>query len=125
MTYVINQGAIVLLGPDANFDTEHITVPTIYLYDAHYAVGVAPWSFLGASVELATMIQLNTSRAVDFQKFNDIRAVWVAPAVQIHVGDYRIDLIARVGASRGQELYGVLEYVGTSSFTLRVTTNVD
>jgi hypothetical protein len=117
----MNQGAVVLLGPDANFDTEHITVPTIYLYDAHYAVGVAPWSFLGASIELATMIQLNRVAGIDFQKFNDIRAVWVAPAVQIHVDDYRIDLIARVGASRGQELYGVLEYVGTSSFTVRVT----
>ena len=121
VTYVMNQGAVVLLGPDANFDTEHITVPTIYLYDAHYAVGVAPWRFLGASVELATTIQLNRVAGVDFQKFNDIRAVWVAPAVQIHVGDTRIDLIARLGASRGQELYGVLEFVGTSSFTVRVT----
>jgi hypothetical protein len=121
LTYVMNQGAIVLLGPDANFDTEHITVPTIYLYDAHYAVGVAPWPFLGASVELATMIQLNHVAGIDFQKFNDIRAVWVAPAVQVHVGDVRIDLIARLGASRGQELYGVLEFVGTSSFTVRVT----
>jgi hypothetical protein len=121
LTYVMNQGAIILLGPDANFDTEHITVPTIYLYDAHYAVGVAPWSFLGASVEVATIIQLNHVAGIDFQKFNDIRAVWVAPALQIHVDDVRIDLIARLGASRGQELYGVLEYVGTSSFTVRVT----
>ena len=117
----MNQGAIVLWGPDANFDTEHITVPTIYLYDGHYAIGVAPWSFLGASVELATMIQLNHIAGVDFQKFNDIRAVWVAPALQIHAGDFRIDLIARLGLTRGQELYGVLEYVGTHSFTLRVT----
>lgn len=120
-TYVMNQGAVVLLGPDANFDTEHITVPTIYLYDAHYAVGVAPWRFLGASVELATMIQLNHVAGVDFQKFNDIRAVWIAPAIQLHVADVRIDLIGRIGASRGQELYGVLEFVGTHSFTIRVT----
>jgi hypothetical protein len=120
-TYVVNQGAIMLWGPDANFDTEHITVPTIYLYDGHYAIGVAPWSFLGASVELATMIQLNHISGTDFQKFNDIRAVWVAPALQVHIGDVRVDLIARLGLSRGQELYGVLEYVGTHSFTLRVT----
>ena len=120
-TYVMNQGAIVLWGPDANFDTEHITVPTIYLYDAHYAVGVAPWRFLGASVELATIFQLNHVPGVDFQKFNDIRAIWIAPALQVHVSNYRIDAIARIGASRGQELYGVLEYVGTHSFTLRVT----
>ena len=120
-TYVINQGAIVMLGPDADFDTEHITVPTIYMYDAHYAVGLAPWSFLGASVELATTFQLNHVAGVDFEKFNDIRAVWVAPALQFHVGDIRIDAIARLGLTRGQELFGVIEYVGTHSFTLRVT----
>ena len=121
LTYVLNQGAIVLLGPDANFDTEHITVPSIYLYDAHYAVGVAPWNWGGASVEVATTIQLNHVAGVDFQKFNDIRAVWVAPALQFHIFEYRLDLIARFGMSRGQELYGVLEYVGTHSFTFRVT----
>jgi len=110
-----------MLGPDADFDTEHITVPTIYMYDAHYAVGLAPWSFLGASVELATTFQLNHVAGVDFEKFNDIRAVWVAPALQFHVGDIRIDAIARLGLTRGQELFGVIEYVGTHSFTLRVT----
>ena len=47
---------------------------------------------------------------------------WVAPALQIHpVPGYRVDLIARLGLTRGQELYGVLEYVGTHSFTLRAT----
>ena len=30
-------------------------------------------------------------------------------------------MIARFGLSRGQEVLGVLEYVGTHSFTLRVT----
>jgi hypothetical protein len=120
-TYVLNQGAIVLLGPDGNFDTEHITVPSIYLWDAHYAVGYAPWSFLGASVELATTIQLNHVGGDDFQKFNDIRAVWVAPALQVYGGATRVDLIARFGLSQGQELYGVIEHVLTHSFTVRVT----
>jgi hypothetical protein len=124
-TYVLNQGAIVLLGPDGDFDTEHITVPSIYLWDAHYAVGYAPWSFLGASVELATTIQLNHVGGADFQKFNDIRAVWVAPALQIHGGATRVDLIARFGLSQGQELYGVIEHVLTHSFTLRVTQYFD
>ena len=45
----------------------------------------------------------------------------MAPALQAHVAEYRIDAIARIGLSRGQELYGVLEYVGTHSFTLRVS----
>ena len=58
-TYVMNQGAIALVGPDGNFDEQHISVPSIYFWDAHYAIGWAPWTFLGASVELATMIQLN------------------------------------------------------------------
>jgi len=120
-TYVMNQGAIVLLGPDGDFYDLHITVPSIYLWDAHAAIGWAPWSFLGASVELATMIQLNHLAGMDFERLNDIRAVWVAPALQAHVGAYRVDAIARIGLTRGQELYGVLEYVGTHSFTLRVS----
>jgi hypothetical protein len=122
LTYVMNQGAIILLGPDANFDTEHITVPTIYFYEAHYALGLAPHPMLGVSVELATLFQLNHVAGVDFEKFNDIRAIWVAPALQFHPSPgIRIDAIARLGLSRGQELYGVLEYVGTHSFTLRLT----
>ena len=125
-TYVVNQGAIALVGPDGNFEDAHITVPSIFLYEAHYAIGWAPWTFLGASAELATVIQLNhipdTLDGQDLSKFNGIRAVWLAPALQVHAGDsYRIDAIARFGLSRGQELYGVLEYVGTHSFTLRVT----
>jgi hypothetical protein len=120
-TFVVNQGAIALLGPDGSLDQQVIHVPTIVFWDAHYAVSWAPWPFLGASVELATDIQINHVGGVDFTKFNDVRAVWVAPALQGHFGDYRVDLIARRGLSRGQELYGVLEYVGTSSYTLRLT----
>jgi len=125
-TYVVNQGAIALVGPDGDFEDAHITVPSIFLYEAHYAVGWAPWAFLGASMELATVIQLNHIPDMidgqDFSKFNNIRAVWIAPTLQVHFLDnYRIDAIARFGLSRGQELYGVLEYVGTHSFTLRVT----
>ena len=98
--YVMNQGAVALIGPDGNFDEQHITVPSIYFWDAHYAISVAPWSFLGASVELATMIQLNRVAPIEGQdvtKFNDIRAVWVAPALQFHAGAFRFDAIARFG----------------------------
>src|SRR4029078_4499057 len=100
---------------------DHAPVRQISMSDAHSGVGPAPWSFLGASVELATTFQLNHVAGVDFEKFNDIRAVWVAPALQFHVGAIRIDAIARLGLTRGQELFGVIEYVGTHSFTLRVT----
>jgi hypothetical protein len=120
-TYVVNQGGVMLIGPDGNIQDQVINVPTIYLWDAHYAVGLAPWSFLGASVELATLFVVNHVDDPNFKTVNGLRAVWVAPALQIHAGDWRIDLIARLGLNRGQELYGVLEYVGTHSFTLRVT----
>ena len=122
-TFVMNQGVKVFLGPDGQIREQTITVPTLYFWDAHYAVSWAPWPFLGASVELATDIQLNQVAGVDFAKFNNVRAAWVAPGLQVHVGPYRIDAIARIGLTRGQELYGVLEYVGTSSYTLRVTRN--
>jgi hypothetical protein len=120
-TFAVNQGVTVFVGPDGHIRDETLTVPTIYFWDAHYAVSWAPWPFLGASVELATDIQLNRVPGVDFAKLNDVRAAWVAPALQVHVGDYRIDGIARLGLNRSQELYGVLEYVGMHSFTLRVT----
>ena len=121
-TYVINQGAVWLVGPNGYVQDTLVRVPSIYFWDAHYAIAIAPVSFLGASVEVATTIQLNHLAGADYQKFNDVRAVWVAPALQIHPGDgYRIDLIARIGLTHGDELYGVLEYVGTHSFTLRVT----
>jgi hypothetical protein len=120
-TFVMNQGAIMLTGPNGNLADQVIIVPNIYFWDAHYAVAYAPWSFLGASVELTTDFQLNSVGGVDFTKFNNVRAAWVAPALQIYAGAFRIDAIARIGLTRGQELFGVLEYVGTHSFTLRVT----
>jgi hypothetical protein len=126
--FVVNQGAIAFVGPDGNFAEMHVTVPTVLFWDAHYAVAYSPWTFLGASVELATQLQVNhvgdqneRLDMMDVSKFNRIRAAWIAPALQVHVGDTRIDLMARIGLTRGQEVYGVLEYVGTSSFTLRLT----
>jgi hypothetical protein len=121
-TWVINQGAIWMLGPNGYIQDTLVTVPSIYFYDGHYAIAYAPWSFLGASVELTTTIQLNHIAGVDYQKFNGVRAVSVAPALQIYAGDaWRIDLIARLGLTHGEELLGVIEFVGTHSFTLRVT----
>jgi hypothetical protein len=123
-TYVMNQGVNLFVGPDGYFEQQHIVVPSMLFYDAHYAIGCAPWPFLGASVELATTFQLNhvaSTADQDLRKFNDIHAVWVAPALQFHFWGYRIDAIARVGLTRGQQVYGVLEYVGTHSATLRLT----
>jgi hypothetical protein len=121
LTFVLNEGALVLMGPDGDFGGQHIVVPTIVFWDAAYAVGYAPWDFLGGSVELGTDIEINHLGGVDFQKLNEVRSVWVAPALQVHLGDYRVDLIARIGLTRGADLFGVIEYAGTSSYTVRVS----
>lgn len=120
-TFVLNQGAIILLGPDGNFDDQHIVVPTIYFWDAAYAVSYAPVEVFGASFQVGTDIQLNHVSGMNFQKLNDVRAVWIAPALQFHLAEYRLDLIARLGLTRGADLFGVIEYAGTSSYTLRVS----
>jgi hypothetical protein len=119
-TFVVNQGAIVLIGPDGDFEGFHINVPTIALWSAAYAVSWAPLDALAASLELSTNIQLNHVSGVDYTAFNDLRAVWLAPALQWHIAGYRVDLVARFGLSSGTNLFGILEYGGTTSYTLRV-----
>ena len=37
--------------------------------------------------------------------------------------DFRVDAIARLGVTRGADLFGVIQYAGTSSYTLRVSRN--
>jgi hypothetical protein len=119
-TYVINEGLLGLIGPDGNFLDMHVVVPTVIFWDSHVAVGYAPFDFLGASVELGTDIQINTVNDMQFP-INNLRSSWVAPAIQIHLGEVRVDLIARLGFGRGTEAFGVLDYTGTSSYSLRVT----
>jgi hypothetical protein len=118
---VVNQGAVVLMGPDGDFEDFHIHVPTIVFWDAAYAVSWAPLDALSASVQLSTDVQLNHVEGVDFTKFNDLRSVWLAPGLQWHVGAFRVDAVARFGLSRGASLFGIMEFAGTSSYTLRVT----
>lgn len=123
-TFVLNQGAVILLGPDGNFGDQHIVVPTIFFWDAAYAVSWAsPIDALAASFQVGTDIQLNHVDGIEFQKLNDVRSVWIAPALQFHLAGYRIDGIARFGLTRGADLFGVIQYAGTSSYTLRVSRN--
>ena len=120
--FVINEGLDVLWGPNGDIEGQLVVVPTIVFWDSHVAVSYAPFDFLGASVELGTDIQINNVNDPQFP-IQNIRSAWVAPALQIHLGDYRVDLIARLGLTglaRGTEAFGVLEYVGTNSYTLRV-----
>lgn len=120
VTLVMNQGGIALVGPDGDLGGQHVVVPDMFLWDAHYAIAYTPWAAFALSAELATEVQLNHISGVDYAKLNGVRAAWVAPAAQLHLGAYEIDLIARFGLTRGQELYGVIEYAGTSSYTLRL-----
>ncbi|HVZ73640.1 MAG TPA: hypothetical protein VHJ20_14775 [Polyangia bacterium] len=119
--FVVNQGAVVLMGPDATFSGIPIHVPTIAYWDAAYAVTWAPLDELAASVELSTDVQLNHVDGLDFQKFNDVRSVWLAPALQLHAGDTRFDLVARFSLSKSANLFGIMEYAGSTSVTLRAS----
>ncbi len=119
-SYVINEGGLIFMGPDGNFLDMEVVVPTIAFWDSHVAIGYAPWDFLGASVELGSDIQVNHVSDPQFP-INDLRSVWVAPALQVVVDRWRFDAIARIGFGRGSESFGVLEYVGMRSYTLRAT----
>jgi hypothetical protein len=120
-TFTVNQGALVIVGPDGNFADVHFVEPTIYFWDAHYALSWAPLDVLSASLELCTDVQLNHVAGADFQKLNDVKSAWVAPALSFHVDAYRFDLLARFGLTRSADLFGVIEYAGTRSFMLRAT----
>jgi hypothetical protein len=119
-TFVVNEGVLVLAGPNGVVEGQEVVVPTIVFWDSHVAIGYAPFDFLGASVELGTDIQVNS---VDDPQFvvKDVRSAWLAPAVQLHFGDLRVDLIARLGLTNGATFFGVLDYIGTNSYTLRVS----
>ena len=121
-TYVVNEGLDILWGPNGNLEGQEVVVPTIMFWDSHVALGYAPFDLLGLSIEFGTDIQINTINDPQFP-INDIRSAWIAPALQLHFGEYRVDLIARVGLTqmaKGTDAFGVLEFVGTDSYTLRI-----
>ncbi|HLK89668.1 MAG TPA: hypothetical protein VKZ18_07235 [Polyangia bacterium] len=121
-TYVVNEGLDILWGPNGQIDGQEVVVPTIVFWDSHVALSFAPLDFLGASVEVGTDVQINNTNDPMFP-IADIRSVWVAPAIQVHLGDYRVDLIARLGIpslAHGTDAFGVLYFVGTDSYTLRI-----
>ncbi len=119
--FVVNQGAVVLMGPDASFSNLYIHVPTMVFWDAAYAVSFSPMDPFAASLELSTDVQVNHIGGLDFAKFNDVRSVWLAPAVQWHAGATRFDFVARFSLTKSANLFGIMEYAGTSSYTLRVS----
>jgi hypothetical protein len=121
-TFDVNEGLDILWGPNGEIEGQLVEVPTIAFWDSHVAISYAPIDLIGASVEFTTDVQLNDTNDPQFP-ISNIRSAWVAPALQLHLGDYRVDLIARLGLpslAHGTDAFGVLQFVGTNSYTLRV-----
>jgi hypothetical protein len=121
LSFVMNQGPLILMGPDVNFEQIHFVVPTITFWDSHYAAVVAPHRALAISVELNTILQFGHVGGLDFMTLNHVQAWSIIPGIQLHLGATRIDAVGRIGLSRGADLLGVIGYGGTDSVTLRVT----
>jgi hypothetical protein len=119
--FVVNEGLLLMTGPDGNFQNLHITVPNLLFWSAHYAIVFSPLRALALSADLATDVQLNHVSVMDFDKVNGVFAASLDVGLQIHVDQIRVDLIGRRGLTRDAELFGVLQYAGTQSLTLRVS----
>jgi hypothetical protein len=118
--FVMNQGVLLLTGPDGDFEKLHIVVPNLWFWTTHYALVCSPLTAFGFSIDLETDMQLGRVNEVDFLKLNDIFAAYLSPGIQLHIGPYRLDLATRVGLTRGAELFGVLQFAGTDTFTIRL-----
>jgi hypothetical protein len=121
VSFVVNQGLLLLLGPDGDFQGLPIVVPTIAFWDAHGAVAVALARAVALSVEVNAVIQLNRVGGIEFAQINQTRAAFVSPGLQVHLGLWRADVIGRIGVTPDAELVGVLGYGGSKSVTLRMT----
>jgi hypothetical protein len=122
LSFVVNQGALVLVGPDGSFGDLYFRVPTLFFWDAHYALALRLASFLSVTSELATVFQGNRITDPNFQKLNGIRSVAFAPGLAILLPrGIRIDLLLRWAVTRDANLFGVISYAGSRSATVRVT----
>ena len=124
-SFVTNQGPFILTGPDGQVLDLPIPVPNIYFWDAHLAIAYRIAEAITLSVEGNYTHQLNDLDPVMFPKLSDIRAIAVAPALQVRFDRYRVDAVTRIGLSRGAEVLGVLGYAGSRSFVLRVSRAFD
>ena len=119
-SFIVNQGALLMTGPDGNFQNVHITVPNLLFWSAHYALVYSPFQVLGLSADLGTDVQLNHVSVMDFEKVNNLVAASLNVGLQIHIDRYRVDLVGRRGLTHDSELFGVLQYAGTQSVTVRL-----
>ncbi len=124
-SFVTNQGLLMLTGPDGQVLDLPIPVPNIYFWDAHLAIACRIIEALSLSVAGNYTHQLNELDAVMFPKLSHMRALFVIPAVRIHVDRYHVDVVSRIGLSRGADSMGVLGFAGSRSFILRVSRDFD
>jgi hypothetical protein len=125
LSFVMNQGGLMLTGPDGDVVGIPLIVPNIYFWDAHYALAYRVAKALGLSFEVNTTIQLNDLDPVMLPKLNRIRAVSLIPAVQLHLDRFRVDVIARLGATGGADPIGLLGFSGTRSVIARLSRSFD
>ncbi|HEY4184757.1 MAG TPA: hypothetical protein VGP07_06785 [Polyangia bacterium] len=121
VSFVMNQSALILTGPDGTVADIPVVIPNIYFWDAHYGVSVRVADGFALSCVLNTTYQLNKLDVVVFPNLNKVRSAYLVPGAQVHVGAYRIDLVGRFGIKRGAEPLGVLTFAGTDAITLRVS----
>jgi len=120
--FVINEGLTLMTGPDGNFNDLHIIVPNLLFWSAYYAAVFAPVRAVALSAELSTNLQLNHVTAMYFDKVNGIFAATLDVDLQVHFGRFRVDAVGQRGLTRDSQIFGVLQYSGTNSVTLRLGT---
>jgi hypothetical protein len=125
VSFVMNQGALVLLGPDGEVAGLPVVTPTIYFWDAHYALAARLGSVLLLTFAVNTTLQLNRIDEVQFPHLNRVRSVFLIPGAAMRLGAYRVDLVGRLGVTTGADAVGVITYAGTTSVTLRLTRELD
>lgn len=120
--FVVNEGVTLMTGPDGNFNDLHIIVPNLFFWSAYYALVFAPVRPVALAAELGTNLQLNHVSAMYFDKVNGLFSATVDIDLQVHIDRFRVDVVAHHGLTRDSDVFGVLQYAGTDSLTLRVGT---
>jgi hypothetical protein len=118
--FVINEGVTLMTGPDGNFNDLRIIVPNLLFWSAYYAAVFAPVHALALSAELGTNLQLNHVGAMYFERVNGLFGATLDVDLQIHFDRYRVDIVGHHGLTRNSDIFGVLQYSGTDSVTLRL-----
>lgn len=121
ISFVMNQGALALLGPDGTVADIPVVTPTIYFWDAHYGISARIVEGFGLSFALNTTYQLNKLDPVVFPNLNRVRSAYATPGAQFQFGHYRLDVVGRIGIKRGAEPMGVVTFAGTDSVMVRVS----